>query len=268
MIGDNLTKGNDFYKLIPNSVINRFNVNLINKLIDIGFDVESFIPYGKAHNGIEFVPQILLKGIDQNVISKWITSSYAIDQSIDINFTWPMESASPIHMSIWDENRNLFFDPDDRLELSEKAYSFMAGILSNFDEIFAIIIATSGVIPTVNYKKTFSIAHDDSILCTPPYFIEKNKKDRVGWSKRCIFRGNHPDANMYLVLSSVYLSGINGIINNLNINDYNDNNYTIDSSSLEDKMFKLLKNKAICDLLGNEILAFIISRINGLISEV
>jgi glutamine synthetase len=266
ILGKDETKGNDFYKLLPSSAINKFNIHLVNVLLDAGIDIEAFIPYGKSHNGIEFVPQPVLNSIDQIELSKWIASSLAIDESLSLNFSRPMENSSPIHMSIWNKTpyKNLFFDPEDELELSSYGYSFMAGILANFDEIFAVIIGTSGKMPECKYKRSFSAKSDECILSVPLCFIEKQKKDRVGWSKRCIFRGILPETNYYLALGCVYMAGIDGIKRKLKPEQYMDETYTVFSSSIEEKIAKLERNDMFRDILGNSVLEFITSRLEKL----
>jgi len=221
------TVGNDFYKLLPGSGINKFNVHLVNVLIDAGIDVECFMPCGRLHNSLAYVPQPILKGIDQILLSRWIAASLALEQSLSFNLLYPNENTNPIHISIWNQehNKNLFYNPDDEYELSNYGYSFIAGILANFDEIFAVIFGSAKELCEVSYKKSFSVQNDECVISAPLYFVEKQKRDRVGWSKRCVLRGILPKANLYLVLSCVYMAGIDGIRNNLDVKDFIDDNY-------------------------------------------
>ena len=264
--GETETTGNGFYKLLPGSAINKFNIHLVNVLINAGIDVECFMPCGKSYNSIAYVPQAVLKGIDQILLSKWIASSLALEQSLRLNIARPIENSDPVHISIWNKehNKNLFYNPDDDLELSKYGYSFIAGILANFDEIFAVIFGSAKKICEVHYKKSFSTQNDDCVLAAPLFFIEKQKRDRIGWSKRCVFRGILPEANLYIVLCCVYMAGIDGIRNNLNVNDYINNDYTALSSTISEKINKLENNNLFKGILGENIISYLIKNLKEL----
>lgn len=260
------TVGNDFYKLLPGSGINKFNVHLVNVLIDAGIDVECFMPCGRLHNSLAYVPQPILKGIDQILLSRWIAASLALEQSLSFNLLYPNENTNPIHISIWNQehNKNLFYNPDDEYELSNYGYSFIAGILANFDEIFAVIFGSAKELCEVSYKKSFSVQNDECVISAPLYFVEKQKRDRVGWSKRCVLRGILPKANLYLVLSCVYMAGIDGIRNNLDVKDFIDDNYNVLSSTISEKIDKLEKNILFKNILGENIASYLIDNLKEL----
>jgi glutamine synthetase len=245
-----------FYKCFPGSELDFFNSSLASILLRSGIELEYFVPSGSIHNHLAFVTKDLLKSMDNNALGKWITSSYAMSKQKQLEFSKPFENSAPIHLSIWDEQEqgNMFYDPVAEYELSEKGYAFIAGVLAYVDELIAIIAATSCVLPKIDYKKKFSYDDDDSIISAPCYFFENGKMARSGWSKRCIFRGIDSKANLYIVTACIFAAGFEGIKSSYKIEDWVDENYGVYSSSLHEKMGKLLCCELFIELLGNSIM--------------
>lgn len=248
--------GGGFYKCFPGGEFDFFNSCLASNLLKSGIELEYFVPSGSVHNHLAFVTKDLLKSMDNNALGKWITASFALARQKQLDFSKPFENSAPIHLSIWDEQeqRNLFYDPTAEYELSEKGYAFIAGVLAYFDELIAIIAATSGVLPKVDYKKKYSYDDDDSIISAPCYFFENGKMARTGWSKRCIFRGIDDNSNLYIVISCIFAAGFEGIKSSYRTNDWVDANYGIHSSSLREKKEKLLKCELFKELLGTSVM--------------
>ena len=86
----------------------------------------------------------------------------------------------------------------------------------------------------------------------------------MGWSKRCVLRGILPKANLYLVLSCVYMAGIDGIRNNLDVKDFIDDNYNALSSTISEKIDKLEKNILFKNILGENISSYLIDNLKEL----
>lgn len=249
-------EGNDIYRLLPGSRISDFNALLIDGLLSSGIDVESFMAYGPEHNGIELVPQGIAKSADQFVMCGWIARSMGLQHGLRIILSYPFENACPVHMSIWSDthDRNLFFDPDGELEYSDLAWHFVAGILANFDEIFAVIRSVTGHDPSDPVKKAFSNTDTQCVVGTPEFFVEKQKKARVGWSKRCVFRGLPHDANLHLTLACIYLAGLDGISQKLVPEDYSDPTYDACTAAVSIKRKKLWENSLFRSFLGAEVM--------------
>ena len=249
-------EGNGIYQLLPGSRISNFNALLIHELLSANIDVESFMAYGPAHNGIEMVPQGVDRSADQISMCGWIARSLGLLHGRRVNVSYPFENACPVHMSIWSETRdqNLFFNPGGKMEYSDLAWQFTAGILANFDEIFAVIQATSGHTPTKPVKKAFSNTDTQCVLGTPEFFVEQSKKARVGWSKRCVFRGIPADTNLHLALAAVYLSGLDGIANRLKPEDYSELEYDSASASIAQKRRKLGENQLFREFFRDDVM--------------
>ena len=253
-----------FYQSFPGSELDTFNQGLTRTLLSSGFDIEFIVPSGPGYCHIAFMSNDLLKSLDNNALGKWVAYSYMLSKRCSMIFSKPFSSAAPLHLSIWNGQRtvNLFYDQHDRYEFSSLGYSFMAGVLHYFDEILAVIVATAGALPKINYRKRLSFIDDDSIISAPCFFTERKKKVHSGWSKRCVFRGVDDSANLYLVSSCIFAAGLEGIRSSWTVEDNTDENYGVDSSSLLEKQRKLRKCQLFVDLLGEPILNVLNDRLN------
>lgn len=262
-------KTSGFYKCFPGSELDTFNNELATVLLNSGIELEYFVPSGLEYNHLAFVTKDLLKSMDNNAIGKWIAYSYALSKGKKLEFSKPFENSAPIHLSIWDEQEkgNVFYDPNGKYELSKNGYAFMAGVLKHFDELFAVIAATGGKLPDVDYKKKYSYNDDDSIISAPCYFFENGKMARAGWSKRCIFRGIDVNANLYIVISCIFAAGFEGIRLSYKLNDFIDENYGVHSSDWSEKKIKLLDNALFNELLGTSIMDVLEKNLDKIIKE-
>lgn len=245
-----------YYKCFPGSKMNIFNNELASTLLNSGIELEYSVPSGPDCQHLALVPKDLLKSMDSYALGKWITSSFALSKGHNVGFIKPFENSAPLHLSIWDENEkcNLFYDPQEQYEFSQKGYSFIAGVLKYFDEIFAIIAAVNGAMPKVNYTKTYSYLDDNSVISAPCYFLENGKIVHSGWGKRCVFRGIGCNANLYLVTSSIFAAGFEGIQNEYSVDQFTNKSYGVHSSSLSEKKHKLLECSLFSDLFGSSIM--------------
>ena len=257
------TKTNDDeknYYTVLGSPNNRIHLEIMDMLRKSNFDVEAFMQMENSHSGIEFVPETLLKSVDKLLLSKWISKSIAEINEYKIEYSAPKPLMYPIHLSIWNTKKdtNLFFDPEGEMELSDIGRSFIAGILANFDIIDLIIKAISPEMDSSGYTKSISSRNDNSFLCCPMYFIEKEKYERVGWSKRVIIRGITPRTNVYIALAAIVLFGVNGIVQKTRIEDHIDSAHDNDTTPISDKIKSIKNNELLRDVFGRTFIDYIV----------
>jgi glutamine synthetase len=126
-----------------------------------------------------------------------------------------MDSGSGMHtnVSLWKNNTNLFFDKDDKDELSQLGRYFCGGILNHARALVAITNPTTNsyhrLVP--GYEAPAYIAWSGSnrsaIVRVPQHF----KGEKYSYLKRLEFRAPDPSANPYLVFSAVLAAGLDGI---------------------------------------------------------
>jgi glutamine synthetase len=126
-----------------------------------------------------------------------------------------MDSGSGMHtnVSLWKKKTNLFYDKDDKEELSQIGRYFCGGILDHARALVAISNPTTNsyhrLVP--GYEAPAYIAWSGSnrsaIVRVPQHF----KGEKYSYLKRLEFRAPDPSSNPYLVFSSVLAAGLDGI---------------------------------------------------------
>ena len=126
-----------------------------------------------------------------------------------------MDSGSGMHtnVSLWTKNKNLFWDANDKDELSQIGRYFCGGIINHAKALTAISNPTTNsfhrLVP--GYEAPAYIAWSGSnrsaIVRVPQHF----KGEKYAFLKRLEFRAPDPSANPYLVFSSVLAAGLDGL---------------------------------------------------------
>jgi len=126
-----------------------------------------------------------------------------------------MDAGSGMHtnVSLWKNNNNLFFDKEEKDELSQTGRYFCGGILNHARALVAISNPTTNsyhrLVP--GYEAPAYIAWSGSnrsaIIRVPQHF----KGEKYSYLKRLEFRAPDPASNPYLVFSAVLAAGLDGI---------------------------------------------------------
>ena len=253
----------NFYETFVTNNTTIFQNQLVNELLKANIDIEYYMPYGETHNRIDLVPDIASVAADKLWTTKWFANNLSKKYEIDINYNnldYSYLSSCPIHISIWKgiRERNLFFDENDQYELSSLAKDFINGILYHQKFLKALAISNS-LNPLKTYEPKMSIKRDNSLIQIPLYFNEKQKKDRIGWSKRCVYNGLNADNNYYLMFAAILYAGLYGIQNKVNISQ---NTYTKEES--KDELLDVLKsNEYLKEKLGEKIINKAITKLRN-----
>ena len=120
-------------------------------------------------------------------------------------------SGMHVHQSLFNGERNLFFDPDSEDSLSETAHRYIAGLLRHANEICSIFAQT-----TNSYKRlvpgyeapvyiAWSRRNRSALVRVPLYHPGKEK------AARCEFRASDPACNPYLTFAAMLHAGLEGI---------------------------------------------------------
>jgi glutamine synthetase len=120
-------------------------------------------------------------------------------------------SGMHVHQSLFKNGKNLFFDKNDKYELSETAYQYMAGLMKYAPEITAFlnqwVNSYKRLVP--GYEAPVYICWDpqnrSNLIRKPEYEPGREKAARLE------LRSADPAANPYLALSMMLSAGIKGI---------------------------------------------------------
>jgi len=163
------------------------------------------IEYGKA-----------LTLADSVLTSKWCVKKIAEKHGLVATFMpKPLfgenGSGMHVHQSLFNDGKNIFFDEEDKYNLSKVAYSFVAGQLNHAKGLAAIVA------PTVNsYKRLVSGYEAPVYICwaqqnrSSLIRIPKYKKGKEK-ATRAELRCPDPSANPYLVFAAMLKTGLEGI---------------------------------------------------------
>ena len=244
----------NFYETLATNKRTIFQNNLVNELLKAHIDIEYYMPYGESNNRVDLVPDVADVAADKLWTAKWFARNLAYQENINISFKNIEKlnlSSCPIHMSLWKgkHDKNLFFDGEDKFELSQLGKSFMNGILYHEKSLKALATATSNE-PQKYYRTKISVTRGNCLLQVPLYFNEKQKQDRVGWSKRCISNGLNASQNYYLMLSALLYAGLYGIQNKIEPVK----NVEVDAYTKKELVENLRSNAYFKEKLGEKII--------------
>lgn len=232
-----------------------FDVGVAQLFNDLGYPTEYCIPSPPAHTHVAFVPKGLLSALDQYVQCKWLTRSLASRHNATAFFSKPHPTAAPVHMSLWtrEQPRNLFYDPRMPGEVSDLARFFIGGILHHFEEIGAILLATtpSGKLPPLT--RSYSFAEDHCIVSAPSFQTEGERSEGAGWGKRCVVRGIDPDANHHLCVAAFAAAGMAGVKGRIDPDTVADGSVTLGDGRGDIKAKTLLDSALFTQVFGAAI---------------
>jgi glutamine synthetase len=116
-------------------------------------------------------------------------------------------------VSLWKDDKNIFFDKDDKEEISQSARYFCGGIMNHARALAAIVAPTTNsyhrLVPGYEAPVyvAWSTGNRSAIVRVPAHF----KGEKYAKLKRLEFRAPDPSSNPYLVFSAVLAAGLDGI---------------------------------------------------------
>lgn len=119
-----------------------------------------------------------------------------------------------LNQSLFRNGENVFYDPDDELELSQLAYNYIGGILKHAPAITAISN------PIINSYKRLVAGYE------APVYISWSTQNRSALVRvpsarkkgtRVELRSPDPAANPYLAMAVILKAGLDGIKNKMNL---------------------------------------------------
>jgi len=163
-----------------------------------------------------------------------------------------------VHQSLWDKagKNNLFFDPKDKLHMSEVMKSYIAGQLYCLPELLPMYA------PTINsYKRLVEGAWAPTTLTWASDNRTVALRVLAGGSKSCRLetRVIGSDANPYLAMSAALASGLYGIRNKMKLkqpatigNGYRDFSNGILPGNLHEATQRMKNSSVAKEILGDK----------------
>ncbi len=174
-----------------------------------GGQVEIDLRYGPLVETADHV--MLYKYVARNLAKKYSMTACFLPKPI----YGDNGSGMHTHQSIFNKDKNIFYDPKGYGELSKDALSYTAGLLSHIEAILGITNSTVNsyrrLVPHFEAPTSiaFSKRNRSAAVRTPMYFMKEEK------SKRIEFRCPDPVCNPYLSFSVQLVCGLDGLKNKL-----------------------------------------------------
>jgi len=275
--GDPTLELNDqggYFDLAPTDLGENCRREIVLTLLEMGFEIEaSHHEVSPGQHEIDFKYADAVKAADQIQTFKLVVKTIARQHGLHATFMpkplFGMNgSGMHCHLSLFQGDKNAFYDENDRLGLSETARYFMSGVLHHARGFTAVTN------PTVNSYKRLVPGYE-----APCYvaWSASNRSPMVrvpasrGLSTRIEVRSPDPAANPYLALALMLRAGLDGIEKKMKLPDPIDRNIYIMTDeerleagipslpeSLKEAIDELLQDDIICDAMGDHALAHFI----------
>ncbi len=267
------TKTNDaggYFDLAPKDLAQDVRRDIIYGLESMGFEVEaSHHEVAQGQHEINFTYDDALSTADNVGTFRTVVRAIAAQHGLHATFMpKPIAringSGMHTHMSLFDEDGNVFHDDDGQFNLSETARSFIAGILEHAPAITAVTN------PTVNSYKRLVPGYEAPVYVA---WSDRNRSAlirkpaaRVPAASRVEARFPDPSCNPYLAFAALINAGLDGIEQGLDCDDpIRENIYDFDEakreeygittlpSNLGEAIDALEEDEVVLDALGEHI---------------
>jgi len=230
-----------YFDMTPLDVQQDFRRQAINTLERMGIPVEfSHHEVAPSQHEIDLRYADALTMADNIMTFRLVVKETALQRGIYASFMpKPLEgewgSAMHLHLSLFEGDRNAFYDEQGPYNLSPLAKAFTAGLLRHAREITAVTnqwvnsykrltSQLHGPMPTGEAPVYVSWGHSNrSALIRVPMY-----KPRKGTSARIEYRAPDPACNPYLAFALILAAGLKGIEEQYTLPDeYEDNSFEL-----------------------------------------
>jgi glutamine synthetase len=203
-----------YFEPSPKDFGERVRLEIYRALKAMGFTIEaSHHEVAEGQHEINFKYADALTAADLSTTYKWVVKTVAKQYGMHATFM-PKPvfgingSGMHVNMSFFKDGENAFFDPSDDLQLSETAYSFIAGLIENVKDFTAVTN------PLVNSYKRLVPGYE------APCYIAWSASNRSaliripakkGMATRVELRCPDPSSNPYLTFAVIAAAGLEGV---------------------------------------------------------
>jgi glutamine synthetase len=259
--GEKLDKGS-YFDVSPKDKAQEVKIKIIEMLNEAGIEWDSgHHEVGPGQNEIDIKCDNALLTSDKILFTKNVIKLVAESCGLKATFMPKPFFGLPgngmhLHMSLWNKEKNLFYDENSKQKISQLAKFFIGGI---FKHVKAITAITN---PTINSYKRLGEFEAPKYI----YWGSKNRDALIRVpevinqaSARIEFRASDPSTNPYLAFAVLLKAGIEGIKNEIEPEEaieediYENGRYKkLDSlpSTLQEALEELKKDSVIKSTLG------------------
>jgi len=266
-----------YFDNVPRGTAHNFRRQAITTLESMGISVEfSHHEAGPGQNEIDLRYADALATADNIMTFRAAVKEVALEQGVFASFMpKPLDSAPGsgmhTHFSLFEGDRNAFYEASAPLQLSDIARKFIAGLLRHAPEVTAI---TNQYVNS--YKRLWSGAEAPSYVCwgsnnRSALVRVPVRKAGKGQSSRIEYRALDSAANPYLAFAVLLAAGLKGIEENYELPDgAEDDVWELSASerkamgyeplpaSLSDAINVMEKSELVAETLGEQVFDFVL----------
>ncbi len=266
-----------YFDNVPRGTAHNFRRQAITTLESMGISVEfSHHEAGPGQNEIDLRYADALATADNIMTFRAAVKEIALEQGVFASFMpKPLEGAPGsgmhTHFSLFEGDRNAFYEASQPLQLSDVARKFIAGLLRHAPEVTAI---TNQYVNS--YKRLWGGAEAPSYVCwgsnnRSALVRVPVRKAGKGQSSRIEYRALDSAANPYLALAVLLAAGLKGIEENYELPDGAEDDvwelsagerkalgYEPLPSSLADAVNVMEKSELVAETLGEQVFDFVL----------
>ncbi|MFM1779682.1 MAG: type glutamate--ammonia ligase [Actinomycetota bacterium] len=267
-----------YFDNVPGGTAHDFRRRAVTMLEQLGISVEfSHHEGGPGQNEIDLRYADALSMADNIMTFRTVIKEVAIEQGVYATFmpkpfTNHPGSGMHTHMSLFEGDKNAFFDASAPYHLSKVARSFMAGVLKHASEI---TLVTNQFVNS--YKRLWGGGEAPSYVCwghnnrsalirVPLHKPEKSNSTRIE------YRAMDSAANPYLAYSLLLAAGLKGIEENYELpSETEDNVWSLSDlerramgidplpQSLDHAIRRLEESELVAEVLGESVFNFVLA---------
>ncbi|MEY4310465.1 MAG: hypothetical protein RLZ71_391 [Actinomycetota bacterium] len=267
-----------YFDNVPGGTAHDFRRRAVSMLEQLGISVEfSHHEGGPGQNEIDLRYADALTMADNIMTFRTVIKEVAIEQGVYATFmpkpfTDHPGSGMHTHMSLFEGDTNVFFDPSSQYHLSKTAKQFIAGLLRYAPDITAV---TNQYVNS--YKRLWGGGEAPSFVCwghnnrsalirVPLYKPNKSNSSRIE------YRAIDSAANPYLAYALLLSAGLKGIEEGLELPaETEDNVWNLTDAerramgiqplpqSLDHAIRKLEESELAAEVLGEEVFSYVLA---------
>jgi len=261
--GEATTKTHDrggYFDLLPVDLGEEARRDMVIALEKLGFEIEaSHHEVAPGQHEIDFRYSDALTAADRIMTLKLTGKTIALKHNLHVTFM-PKPvfgicgSGMHTHISLFKNSENIFYNPNEKYQLSKEALYFIGGLLKHAKGFTAITN------PLVNSYKRLTPGYEAPVYIA---WSERNRSPLVrvpaarGEGARAELRSPDPSCNPYLAFAVMLKAGIDGIKNQIDPGEpVNQNIYTMNKEEKESLGIESLPstlNEALLELDKDEV---------------
>jgi glutamine synthetase len=266
-----------YFDNVPRGTAHNFRRQAITTLESMGISVEfSHHEAGPGQNEIDLKYADALTTADNIMTFRAAVKEIALEQGVFASFMPKPLDAAPgsgmhTHFSLFEGDRNVFFDAAAPLQLSDVARKFIAGLLRHAPEVTAI---TNQYVNS--YKRLWGGAEAPSYVCwgsnnRSALVRVPVRKAGKGQSSRIEYRALDSATNPYLAFAVLLAAGLKGVEENYELPDRAEDDvwelspgerramgYEPLPSSLSDAINVMETSELVAETLGEQVFDFVL----------